>query len=153
VSDTAALDLTTGMTLEAWVRPSSLDAWRTVLLKQRSGGLAYSLYASNDDSLAESDIYVGGDKGANAPAPLLLDAWSHLAVTYDNTTLRLFVNGVEVASQAMSGAMLTSTGPLRIGGNSVWSEFFAGRIDDIRIYNRALAQAEILMDMATPINP
>jgi hypothetical protein len=74
-------------------------------------------------------------------------------VTYDNTTLRLFVNGVEVASRAVSGAMLTSAGVLRIGGNSVWSEFFAGGIDDIRIYNRALTQAEILMDMATPINP
>ena len=49
------------MTLEAWVRPSSLASWRTVLLKQRTGGLAYSLYASNDSSLAESDVNVGGD--------------------------------------------------------------------------------------------
>jgi hypothetical protein len=153
VNDTAALDLTTGMTLEAWVRPSSLSDWRTVLLKQGSGGLTYSLYASNDDSLPESDIYVGGDKMAGAPEALLLNAWSHLAATYDGTRLRLYVNGVEVGSRSLSGAMATSTGVLRIGGNSVWDEFFEGGIDEIRIYNRALTPAEILADMVTPINP
>ncbi len=67
-----------------------------------------------------------------------------MAVTYDGTMLRLFVNGIEVGSRAMSGPMVTSTGVLRIGGNSVWSEFFAGRIDEIRIYNRALTPVEIL---------
>ena len=76
-----------------------------------------------------------------------------MAVSYDGTALRLFVNGVEVDSRPLSGSMLTSTGVLRIGGNSVWSEFFAGRIDEIRIYNRALTPAEIASDMAAPINP
>jgi len=153
VADAADLDLTTGMTLEAWVRPSSLDTWRTVLLKQRPSGLAYALYASNDSSRAESDVNIGGDKSAAAPAALPLNTWSHLAVTYNGAVLRLFVNGVEVGSRTVSGAMATSTGVLRIGGNSVWNEFFAGRIDEIRIYNRALTAVEILSDMAAPINP
>ena len=156
VADTADLDLTTGMTLEAWVRPSSLGSWRTVLLKQSPGGLAYSLYASNDSSRAESDVSIvsiGGDVGAASPAALAINTWSHVAVTYDGTMLRLFVNGVTVGSRPLSGAMVTSTGVLRIGGNSVWSEFFVGRIDEIRIYNRALTPVEIASDMVTPINP
>ena len=37
------------------------------------------------------------------------------------------------------GALLTSTGALRIGGNSIWGEYFQGRIDEVRVYNRALA--------------
>ena len=41
--------------------------------------------------------------------------------------------------------------PLRIGGNSVWGEFFRGSIDEVRIYSRALTQAEIQQDMITPI--
>ena len=153
VADAADLDLTTGMTLEAWVRPSSLGSWRTVILKQSPGGLAYSLYASNEQSLVESDVNIGADVGAAAPAALAVNTWSHLAVSYDGTALRLFVNGVEVDSRPLSGSMLTSTGVLRIGGNSVWSEFFAGRIDEIRIYNRALTPAEIASDMVAPINP
>jgi Concanavalin A-like lectin/glucanases superfamily len=40
---------------------------------------------------------------------------------------------------------------LRIGGNSVWGEYFQGSIDEIRIYNRALSPAEIQADMNTAI--
>jgi hypothetical protein len=42
---------------------------------------------------------------------------------------------------------------LRFGGNSVWGEFFAGRIDEVRLYNRALAAAEIQANMNAPIQP
>ena len=41
---------------------------------------------------------------------LPLNTWTHLAATYDGTTLRLYVNGVQVGSSAVSGALLTSTG-------------------------------------------
>ena len=47
--------------------------------------------------------------------------------------------------------MVVSSGPLRIGGNALWDEFFAGRIDDVRVYNRALTAAEVLADMNTPV--
>jgi hypothetical protein len=40
---------------------------------------------------------------------------------------------------------------LRIGGNAVWGEYFAGSIDEVRIYNRALTAAQITTDMNTPI--
>jgi Concanavalin A-like lectin/glucanases superfamily len=40
---------------------------------------------------------------------------------------------------------------LRMGGNSLWGEYFQGRIDDVRIYNRALSAAEIQADSTTPI--
>ena len=90
---------------------------------------------------------------ARGTRQLPLNAWSHLAATYDGATLRLFVNGAQVGSRAVTGALLTSTGALRIGGNSIWGEFFQGRIDEVRIYNRALTAAEIQADMSRPIAP
>jgi hypothetical protein len=51
----------------------------------------------------------------------------------------------------LSGALVTSDGPLRIGGNRVWGEYFEGLIDDVRVYSRALTAAEILADMDTPV--
>src|SRR6476469_9065127 len=48
IPDANSLDLTTGMTLEAWVRPTSLSGYRTVVMKDVPGELAYSLYASGD---------------------------------------------------------------------------------------------------------
>jgi hypothetical protein len=84
---------------------------------------------------------------------LTVNAWTHLAFTYDGATFRIFVNGVQVATRAQAGAISASAQVLRIGGNSVWGEYFQGRIDEVRIYNRALTQAEIQADMAAPITP
>ena len=55
IPDANALDLTAGMTLEAWVKPTTVGNWNTVLYKETPGGLSYGLYSS--DTLA---IRVGG---------------------------------------------------------------------------------------------
>jgi hypothetical protein len=153
VNDTAALDLTTGMTLEAWVNPTAAAAWRTVLTKEQPGGLAYALYGGNGSSRPAAFVDIGGEIELGATAVLAANAWTHLAVTYDGATLRIFVNGVQVATRAQAGALTTSAGVLRIGGNGVWGEYFQGRIDEIRLYNRALSAAEIQADMAAAITP
>jgi hypothetical protein len=80
-----------------------------------------------------------------------VNVWSHLAVTYDGATLRLYVNGTQVATRAQTGAITSSTNPLRIGGNAVWGEYFNGVIDEVRVYNRALSAAEITTDRDTPV--
>ena len=127
VADTSALDLTTGMTLEAWVQPSSLGSWRNVVIKERPNGETYNLYAHTDFN--RPTIYVtGASTGATVDArgtsALQLNSWTHLAATYNGTTLRLYLNGIQVGTRTVGGALLTSNGALRIGGNSVWGEFF-----------------------------
>ena len=72
-------------------------------------------------------------------------------MTYDGANLRFYVNGTLVGTQAVTGNITTSAQALRIGGNAVWGEFFAGLIDDVRIYNRALTPAEITADMNGPV--
>src|SRR5207244_1895119 len=66
-------------------------------------------------------------------------------------TLRLWVNGVLTGSTAITGTLINSTGALRMGGNSIWNEWYAGKIDEPHVYNRALTQAEIQADMNRPI--
>jgi hypothetical protein len=152
VNDASSLDLTSGMTLEAWVYPTALSGWRTVVLKERAGGLVYALYAHADAPWPAAYVRVGGeDVGVAGVSPLPLNAWTHLATTYDGATLRLYVNGIEVESQPGGGNIQVSTGRLRVGGNAVWGEWFAGRIDEVRIYNRALSPAEIQANMAAPV--
>jgi hypothetical protein len=153
VADSGSLDLTEGMTLEAWVRPTELSgSWRTVLLKEQPGGLAYGLYAHTSSQGPSVHISTGGSEPrARSASAIAGDAWTHLAGTYDGATLRLYVNGALAESQAAGGAISTSTGALWIGGNSVWSEWFQGLIDDVRVYNRALTGAEIQADMQTPV--
>jgi Concanavalin A-like lectin/glucanases superfamily/Bacterial Ig domain len=151
VPDSTSLDATR-LTVEAWVRPSSSTGWRTVLLKERSGGLAYGLYSSNAQGRPEGDLYIGGSRFSAAPTALPFDTWTHLAMTYDGATIRTFVNGVQTSSTAQTGNPSVTTNALRIGGNSVWGEYFAGLIDEVRVYNRALSATEIQTDINTPVS-
>ena len=74
-------------------------------------------------------------------------------MTWNSTTLRLFVNGTQVASRSAAPPIASSTGALRFGGNSLASQWFNGLIDEIRIYGRPLTAAEITADMSTAITP
>jgi hypothetical protein len=154
VPDADVLDLTTGMTMEAWVRPTATGAlWRTVMLKEQPGSLIYALYAGDATGRPAMDVFTTADLGFSGTAATPLNAWTHLAATYDGTTQRLYVNGVQVATRATTGSIRASTGVLRIGGNNSWTnEWFAGLIDEVRLYNKALTAAEIQADMAKPVS-
>jgi PKD repeat protein len=126
VPDAASLDLRSGMTLEAWVRPSALaSTWRTVAVKESSGGLVYSLFANSNANRPNGHVIAGGAyREVTGGAQITLNAWTHLAVTYDGANVRLYVNGTQAATLAATGLMATSGLPFRIGGNSVWNEWF-----------------------------
>jgi len=147
VADTPALRLTTGMTLEAWVKPAVVSSiWRDVIYK---GNDNYYLEAMSNISAMPA---TGGSFGTTyGTATLAVNTWTHLAATYDSAALRLYVNGVQVSSVARTAPITTSTNPLQIGGNSLFGQFFQGTIDDVRVYNRALSQAEIQTDMGRPV--
>ena len=151
VADAASLDLSSGMTVEAWVRPSRLGGWRTVVFKERGGGVVYGLSADQAGGRPLGQVDIGGERNAVGSTSLPLNVWSHLATTFDGSVVRLYVNGTLAGSSPFSGSMAASTGPLRIGGNSVWSEWFAGLIDEVRVYNRALSASEIQQDSQTPV--
>jgi Concanavalin A-like lectin/glucanases superfamily len=150
IADSSWLALTTQMTLEAWVYPTAAGGWRTILMKQSPGWYTFALYS--DGSIGPGvRVMAQSDGHASSAAALPLNAWSHLAATYDGSMLRLFVNGAQVASTAYTGSLSTSTSPLRIGGNSGFGEYFAGVIDEVRVYGRVLTPAEIAADMTTPV--
>ena len=72
-------------------------------------------------------------------------------MTYDGATIRMYVNGVQAGTRAQTGSLLASTQPLRFGGNAVWAEWFHGRLDEIRVYDRALTAAQIQADMTRAV--
>jgi len=155
VPHSASLDLTTAMTLEAWLSPVSAlpDEWRVVVAKDDAG---YFLYATTDpqNSPAGGGFLSGGASIiTQAPAELTVGEWTHLAVTFDGATVRLYVNGNQVASQANPPtSFLPTNSTLHIGGLG-GGVGFAGLIDEVRIYNKALIMTEIKADMTKPISP
>jgi hypothetical protein len=125
----------------------------TVLVKERSGGSAYSLSANSDRGRPSTTISTrAGDGQLSAGAHLPTDTWTHLAATFDGSTQRLYVNGELVGTRPQAGDISVSGGKLRIGGSSgSGDDYLTGYIDEVRVYNRALTQAEIVADSKTAV--
>jgi chitodextrinase len=154
VNSSASLTLTNAMTLEAWVFPtSSAGGWHAIMQKEVD---AYFLHSGGGGP--PLDPTAGGTFSGQlsyfaASSLMTLNSWNHVAFTWDGSIMRLYVNGVAAATQNRGGTLQSTTTPLRIGGNSPYGEMFQGRIDEVRIYNRALTQTEVLSDMNSPITP
>ena len=81
----------------------------------------------------------GGGVFTHLPMPMF--RWIHLAATFDGSTFKFYTNGVLAATG--SGTLgPPNTADLIIGGSGA-CEFFDGLIDEVSIYNRALAPAEV----------
>jgi hypothetical protein len=154
VGDTSSLDLANGMTVSAWIYPTAAaSGWKSLVVKESSGGLGYALNANSDTNQPNNTLRIGSsDQSLRAGSPLPINAWTHLAATYDGATQRLFVNGVQVGSRSQTGTINVSANPLRIGGNTVLAgRYFKGLIDEVRIHNRALNQQEIIAMSTQPV--
>jgi hypothetical protein len=147
-----SLALRDGMTLEAWLRPTAgRGTWHPVLRKDGAGAAAYAMYASDPGGRPIAMAGSARARASDAGSTLPLRAWSHLAVTYDGRMLRVYVNGRLVASRPRSGLLPRGRGTLRIGGGDRAGEAFAGQIDDVRIYDRALDASAIARDMRAAV--
>ncbi|MEU4407523.1 LamG domain-containing protein [Streptosporangium sp. NPDC023963] len=156
VADASSLRLGTKATLSAWVNPATVANWRTVVMKDlpETANASYGLYASNGVAPSGWLRAQGVTAQVVGSSPLSVGAWSHVAVTYDGSTARLYVNGVLSNHTPATGTLDNENGPVHIGGNGVWNEYFQGAIDEVRIYNIAQTQGQIQADMNTPIgNP
>jgi len=73
----------------------------------------------------------------------ILNEWYHISLTYDGTTLSLYVNGQLRNSKAVTGKLKVNTRDVSIGSDNAAQKFFKGLIDEVKIFGKALSQTEI----------
>jgi len=140
------------VTVASWIYlEGTVMRYATAASRQIGSGLQQHYHVSlNTDVKPSLFITTGVDDIALliAKDAVVPRTWVHLAGTYDGTTAVLYVNGVEAASQALTGTFAPDTTPVIIGGNGndatgVPTELFPGRLDEVMLYHRALTAPEI----------
>ncbi|HKZ14413.1 MAG TPA: LamG domain-containing protein [Solirubrobacterales bacterium] len=151
IPDSSPLDFTEEFTLEAWVRPSGAENRDAPLIdKQAGGGLGYFLYEGGSVSDRPKGAAEEEQEIVVAEEPLDAHAWSHVALTFDGDRTRLYVDG-ELVDNGAAEPIPVTEGDLEIGGSTSTGDWFDGKIDEVRVYDRALSKAEVQADSATPI--
>ncbi|HEY2477744.1 MAG TPA: LamG-like jellyroll fold domain-containing protein [Solirubrobacterales bacterium] len=159
VPGSSELQLSEGFTLEAWIRPEGgYEGQDPIIFKELEPGSNYS-YAMGLglSSLGRVEGWTnveGEEEDVRSPGHIEEDIWTHVAYTYDGQNMRLFVDGAKVAEEHVGPEELESSGALLIGCSGMdpeYEEQFKGRIDEVRIYDRALGEGKIAEDQSKRI--
>ena len=131
-------------TVEGWINILSLNSAQKVICDwgDMANGHRFTFNIINGIPRIE----VGG-YGVSAPGSISLSTWHHIAATYDGigNELKLYVDGVLANSGIPSVAVMTSsTNGILIGRRNDMTNYFAGKIDEVRIWNTVRTPAEIL---------
>jgi hypothetical protein len=142
VHDNESLDLTTAVTLEAWVYWTGSNSTKGILGRWFSGVASYMLYASTSTQLL---FFINT---SNSPVNISGTGWKHIVGTYDSTNRRVYIDGQEIGSgTGYTSPIAVGDKPIEIGryaGNTAYQ--YDGDIAQPRIYNRALTAAEVLQN-------
>lgn len=133
------------ITIMGWIAPNSVSTFQTIV--GRDYATSFWFGTSPTGRLR---FYASGLAGGIVDTPanvISAGRWQHVAVTYDQTTTRFYVNGRLVHSTgALTGAIPVTADPVRVGanGSAVPSFYFQGRMDDMLIVNGAVSASTIV---------
>ncbi len=139
-------------TVSAWVYRTESTTERASIVSYKEDQTCGFVLALNNNGSSQYPVFyarvdsagVGAWQQAEQAVEVPLNTWVHLTGVYDGQKVRLYRNGVEVASTDAAGGLHQCTGNTAIGSRSSQDRhFFGGRIDDVQIYSRGLAAADI----------
>ena len=151
VHDSGSLRLTNQFTIEAWINTRSTNAADQAIVSKvgiATGNNGYQLYFSHLNTLtgqfnSPGQMWPGNVIAYADNLAIVTNVWYHVAWTYDRSTMKLYLNGLPVATNVIGPqSIAVSSTDLRISGadNHV---YFNGLIDEPSVYNRALSDSEI----------
>jgi len=146
VPDSNSLDITDAITMEMWLNPASFDHpggnnYPTFIAKSTTN---YRLFFTASTQLLSARFYGFSDFVTQQKIPL--NTWTFVVLTFDGNGFKWYINGVLDNSDNQAGTLTPNAENLIIGN---WDEpeagdrYFYGKIDEVRIYNRALTPTEI----------
>ena len=135
-------------TISVWVMPEALDTWCRIWDFGTNTSYNMFLTPKSGDGYARFAIKAGGSEQLiTTTETLTLNKWTHIAVTKSGNTAKMYINGALVGSNTAMTLNPSDLGYTENNyvGKSQWPDpMFIGSIDELKIYNSALSQAEVL---------
>jgi choice-of-anchor A domain-containing protein len=146
-----SLNISSAITIETWVKYTRAVGVQNVVAK--SNNLVHNSYifprTENGWETVQFMVNLNALGWQVLEVPFsgsnhaFFDQWHHLAATFDGLVMSIYVDGVLAGSRSAVGSITVNNNPLWIGGQSGTSEYFRGKLDDVRLWRRALSQCEI----------
>ena len=151
----SALKPANQITISAWVKPTDLNVHRAIYRKE--DGNDRHLLMFDQRGWFSFGLGINGAYDELRPTISATDyldgKWHLVTATYDGSSMRVYADGKEIGSTPKSGLIGTAgTSPVYIGANAGSVEWFAGGIDDVRLYNHALSLSEIWDIIPSPVS-
>jgi len=153
VADADSLDIADAITMEMWAKiPVGGEPLQSGAEKGASWipGLYNLSPLYNGGTILQFSDLPADCTDLNVGASIQDGEWHFLAGTWDGATIRLYIDGDADASLNCEGTLTPNDAPLFIGARGGTVRFVTGELDEIKIYNYALSEAEIQADMDSP---
>ncbi len=146
-------DITDEITICAWIKVSKFDKGRQAII---ANGVAATIWWGLQLNETTDTIEFSWDGARTAGVDLCADLvahtsvndgkWHHVSGVYDGRRINLYVDGERDAAlpTLVFPSISTPTGPVLIGKRAGLPREWNGLIDDVRIYNRAMSEEEIV---------
>jgi hypothetical protein len=151
IPNSVSLNLTSSYTITAWLRPTALNSYQTVLMKGSAGACGYWLQTVGNDPATGFGLNSSCSSYREhiaRTANWQTNTWQHVAAVFDDAAnaVRIYANGV-LAYSATETARPLATSQALVFGQSWYAggqyERWRGDVDEVRIYNRVLSGQEI----------
>ena len=144
LADAASLDLVQH-SCSAWFRTSkNYTTTGVIVIKNNFNVHNYGLWIDANEKILGGFRTAGVDHFAISPLSYNDDKWHHAVVTYDSVTVRLYIDGAEVATHVTSATPDVGSGSLTIGRNAdVADRYWEGDLDEVYIWNDDLTAGEV----------
>ena len=143
----------TKFSLAAWFKTTTVPSEEGFIANKGGSGTDssgknqnYGIWITSSGKLSGGfETSSGSNKYITSPNSYVDGKWQHGVVTFDGSNVRLYVNGIQVASTSTTSVPETKVNqPLRIGANSLSiTDIFKGDIDEVGVWNKALSSSEI----------
>jgi hypothetical protein len=152
VPSSDSLEIDENVTIAAWINwIDAGDTWLGILANGQQNGPweNYGLFVNRSSRFLYFTLSLNGGHVVQQTSNdvIVPNEWVHVCASWDGSKARIYINGQMKLETAQSGTLVPTGLPLRIGHRNGSPHYFNGTIDEVRVYNHALTESEILVAM------